>query len=139
MRKVNLLIAFVLILCTTASANSSELFSYDSKKIDQDFQLINELEVMVNDQGVTINDLSFQNGEFYDELLSDGYSTMSPEMVQGMGIHWGSFFWGLFCCPVGFFTVVLNADRSGGEKRSYWFGVIVSVVLGAAGYGTQVL
>ena len=44
-------------------------------------------------------------------------------------MDWGSFAWGFCCCPIGFFVVAINDDKTQEQKTSYWIGVIAGVVL----------
>ena len=49
-------------------------------------------------------------------------------------MDWGSFAWGLLCCPVGFFVVVTNKDKEQAQKTSFWVGWLTAVIINTVSY-----
>lgn len=131
MKKIVLLNVALLFIAATAFGENSkaQLFSYDKKEVRSEFAQLNQLEQYVNvHEGATLSEIQ----TFYDAPKFAGpnrkSSVMSP-MFDFDDMDWGSFAWGLCCCPVGVFTVALNDSKSSDEKTSYWIGVISSAVI----------
>ncbi len=132
--KKGLLCTMILLLVSTiafSSAPDDQLFSYDKQKVAEEFTELDQLEAfLVSNNGADNADVpvSFQ--------LSSLEQQSSPYGVQfGLNdMDWISFAWGFLCCPVGFFVVAINDEKTRDEKTSYWIGVISATLLN--GFGT---
>lgn len=132
MKKFMLLNFAMLFIAITAFGGNSkaELFDYDKKEVQSEFEEINQVEQFVS----THQDATFQDVQsFYD---ANGLNNPSKGMVPLFSIddmEWGAFAWGFLCCPVGFFVVGINDSKRQDEKTSYWIGVVTSAVIGTIG------
>ena len=119
-------------------SSNAELFSYDESAMQNEFSELVVLEnYVLQNEGTTYTELSIQQPQLVSSL---NLSCPSPlNMAFGIGdMKWGAFAWGLLCCPVGFFLVILDDDEDSDSKISFWIGVacsaILSTVSGGVGY-----
>ena len=102
-------------------------FSYDKNQLSSQFSNLEQVSIFVEQNNVTYSELS-KNPLFEGNLDLTNHISVKPNFSFD-DIDWISFAWGFLCCPVGFFIVVLDDDKSKEEKTSFWIGVISSVVL----------
>ncbi|MGB3468652.1 MAG: hypothetical protein WBA74_25430 [Cyclobacteriaceae bacterium] len=99
-----------------------------------DFAELEALELKIKSEGVAdYNSLVQTNPDLLADLnLTELKAVNSIEATEGFSIDdmdWGSFAWGLLCCPIGFFVVAINGNKSKEQKTSFWIGWGVGVVL----------
>ena len=102
-------------------------FSYDKNQLSSQFSNLEQVSIFVEQNNVTYSELS-KNPLFEGNLDLTNHISVKPNFSFD-DIDWISFAWGFLCCPVGFFIVVIDDDKSKEEKTSFWIGVISSVVL----------
>jgi len=122
---------FLVILLFTVfslSASQSSLFSYNADELEAQFQELNELE----------NNIQNSHDLNYDNLIGSGVclNNSSTSGIESSSfsiddMDWGAFAWGFCCCPIGFFVVAINDEKTNDQKLSYWIGVGVNVALNA--------
>ncbi|MFT6855580.1 MAG: hypothetical protein ACJA0X_001554 [Cyclobacteriaceae bacterium] len=119
------------------STNSIEIEERDLvlniNNFEEDFLELNELESIILAQGTY--DLS-ELKKVIDKDLIDTMSSINS-MKSTQGFDFSNFdivsgLWGFLCCPIGFFVVAVNKDKSKDEKISFWLGVAVTTVISAA-------
>lgn len=121
-------------------ASNAELFEVDRQALQTEFSDLTEIEAYVlANQGVSLDEM--QTNPLIVSMDLNILRTASPmgAMFSIDDMDWGSFAWGLLCCPIGFFVVGINGDSTQDEKTSYWIGVIVSAILGGIGGGSATL
>jgi hypothetical protein len=118
------------------SANNSELFSYDSESLENEFKAIDNLEVIVSHQIEQDYNLIMQNNQdLFNDLKGTGY-VKSPSDLHHSSFDFESFFYGICCAPAGCFSIMLS-DYSTREER---FSFIVGTSCAIVGYtGTFLL
>jgi len=95
-------------------------------ELESEFESLTILDQYVEESnGITYTELSTLN--LFDDYDSKYTASSGQDVVSSM--DWGAFAWGFCCCPIGFFVVAVNSDKSQDEKMSYWIGVIVSSIL----------
>lgn len=125
------------LLAAKPSSNSLEVnaedIAFDQLAFEKDFELLNEMESLIEAEGI----------EGYDELSSldlDGaytakfdltYSVKASQGFDWNNFDWGSGLWGFLCCPIGFFVVAVNKNKTKDQKISFWIGVAAGAVLSA--------
>lgn len=102
-----------------------------------DFAELEVLEKQIKENGLEdYNSLVQTNPDLLTDLnLTDLRSLNSLEATEGFtfdDMDWGSFAWGILCCPIGFFVVAINGNKSQDQKASFWIGWGVGVVLNIA-------
>ena len=102
-------------------------FSYDKNQLSSQFSNLEQVSIFVEQNNVTYSELS-KNPLFEGNLDLTNHISVKPNFSFD-DIDWISFAWGFLCCPVGFFIVVIDDDKSKEEKTSFWIGVIANVVL----------
>lgn len=131
MKKLFILIFLVSVSAMSFAGNAS-MFSYDADELNTEFSELQVMETMIiTNQNLTITDFEQMDADWLSYIDLGAMKTASP--IQAMfgidDVDWMSFAWGFCCCPVGFFIVVLDDDKSKDEKLSFWIGVGVSFVL----------
>ena len=111
-------------------AANSDYFSYDKAKIETEFSELSAMEGFVkSNNGVTLSQIKTgevnSNIDFNDLIAASATSSVIDDM------DWGSYAWGCLCCPIGFFVVILDDDKTKSEKDSFWLGVLTSVAVNA--------
>ena len=133
MKKIStLLLAFALIF--NVSASNADLFSYDLSEISTELSDLKVVEnVLSLNQNSTIEEINTQiiSNNFLSSSFDTKYksSFISRNAFTIDEMDWGSFAWGLLCCPVGFFVVVTNKDKEQAQKTSFWIGWLTAVVV----------
>lgn len=99
-----------------------------------DFAELDQLEQQIKENGLLDYDaLIKSNPELLSDLNLTNLRTInSVEATEGFSfddMDWGSFAWGLLCCPVGFFVVAINGNKTSEQKASFWIGWGVGAVL----------
>ncbi|NUM32647.1 MAG: hypothetical protein HUU47_10050 [Bacteroidetes bacterium] len=125
MKKIIYLISFLALPLLSISATNE--FSYDKNSLSDQFSQLEQVSLYVDQNNVTYSELS-KNPLFKGNLDLTNHISVKPNFSFD-DIDWIAFAWGFLCCPIGFFIVVLDDDKSKEEKTSFWIGVISSVVL----------
>jgi len=130
------LFTFIMALFLTASAvqaNNADLFQLDEQTLKVEMAELDQLE-----EYVTENNMQWEDFQGIDKINFDASASLMAADFSFDNMDWISFAWGLICCPVGFFVVAINDDKTKDEKTSYWIGVIASVVLGGISSGISI-
>ena len=138
MKKLFTLAIMLAFALSSSFASDAGLFSYDQAAVDVQFEQLNELESYVlKNQGVSLTDMQTVNNEILMglNLHPIAGTPFGPNQAM-LDFDLGAFLWGLICCPVGFFVIVTNKDKTGDQKLSYWIGVVVSAVRGSVSGGS---
>ncbi len=114
-------------------AGNASIFSYDADELNTEFSELQVMETMIiTNQNLTITDFERMDADWLSYIDLGAMKVASP--VQAMfgfnDLDLVSFAWGFCCCPVGFFTIINNENKSSDEKTSFWFGVLGGTVLG---------
>lgn len=125
MKKIIYLLSLLALPFLSISATND--FSYDKEALSNDFSKLEQISVFVDQSNVSYSELS-KNPVFKGNLDLTNHISVKPNFKFDE-MDWISFAWGFLCCPVGFFIVVLDDDKTKEEKTSFWIGVIASVVL----------
>lgn len=99
-----------------------------------DFAELDQLEKEVKENGLVDYDALVQsNPDLLSNLNLTNLRTInSAEATEGFSfddMDWGAFAWGLLCCPIGFFVVAINGNKTSDQKASFWIGWGVGAVL----------
>ncbi|MCC6721265.1 MAG: hypothetical protein IT243_03620 [Bacteroidia bacterium] len=121
---INLLSLLALPFLSISATND---FSYNKEALSNDFSKLEQISVFVDQSNVSYSEIS-KNPVFKGNLDLTSHISVKPNFSFDE-MDWISFAWGFLCCPVGFFIVVLDDDKTKEEKTSFWIGVIASVVL----------
>ena len=138
MKKIStLLLAFAIIF--NVSASNADLFSYDLSEISTELSDLKVVEnVLSLNQNSTIEEINTQiiSNNFLSSSFDTKYksSFISRNAFTIDEMDWGSFAWGLLCCPVGFFVVVTNKDKEHAQKTSFWVGWLTAVIINTVSY-----
>jgi len=130
------LFTFIMALFLTASAvqaNNADLFQLDEQTLKVEMAELDQLE-----EYVTENNMQWEDFQGIDKINFDASASLMAADFSFDNMDWISFAWGLICCPVGFFVVAINDDKTKDEKTSYWIGVIAGVVLGGISSGISI-
>lgn len=122
---------YTLIICCFSLftfAASSE-FSYDKDALATEFNQMDKASSLIETTNATYDEIS-KNPVFEGNLELTKHIAVQPNFSFDE-MDWISFAWGFLCCPIGFFVVITNSDKSSEEKTSFWIGVITNVVLNA--------
>ena len=126
------LFTFIMALFLTASAvqaNNADLFQLDEQTLKVEMAELDQLE-----EYVTENNLQWEDLQDIDKVNFDSSVSLMAADFSVDDMEWGSFAWG-FCCPVGFFVVALNDDKTQDEKLSFWIGTITATLIYSAIFG----
>jgi hypothetical protein len=125
-----LFLAIFLLPATVSFAGNAELFKVDESSINEKFSELTELEnFVVSNNFISLNDI-VENNVF--DVSKININTMAANAgSSSLEFAWDGFLWGFLCCPIGFFVVAINDDKTTDQKTSYWIGVAASVVLSA--------
>ena len=107
--------------------SATNVFSYDKNDLSSQFSKLEQVSLFVEQNNVSYSELS-KNPLFKGNLDLTNHISVKPNFSFD-DIDWISFAWGFLCCPVGFFVVVLDDDKTKEEKTSFWIGFITSSVL----------
>ncbi len=126
--KIFTFLALFLVSILSLSASQSDLFSYNADEVEAQFQELNKLENYV----LNTHDLNYNTIITSSVCLnSESSSSIGSSSFSFDSMDWGAFAWGFCCCPIGFFVVAINDEKTSDQKASYWIGVVVSAVIGA--------
>ena len=128
MKKLHISIGFIL-LNVYCFAGNEALFSLDENQLNEEFSSLNKLEqYIIENNSSSMNDLNL--AEF---LAKEGINLnmMDVNALDDLDFQWEGFLWGFLCCPVGFFVIAINEEKTRDDKISYWIGVAVSSVISA--------
>jgi len=128
MKKIYMFLGFVLLSIYCFAGNES-LFSIDEDQLNNEFSSLNKLEqFLVENKVNSMNELSIN--EF---LTKEGINInmMHVNAASDLDFQWEGFLWGFLCCPVGFFVVAINEEKTRDDKISYWIGVAAGSIIGA--------
>lgn len=98
--------------------------------LENEFSALEELEASIKKNGV--EDYSTLLLHQTDLSLLEVNAVNSVNGVESFTMNdmdWGSFAWGFLCCPIGFFVVGINKDKSQDQKSSFWIGVLIGSAL----------
>ncbi len=133
MRKF-ILMSWILVMLSFSfvyATNTASLFQYDKASVESEFSELNQLEQYVHNH----ESGSIRNMEHLSKVMGvmqdDEEAASSDNGFAMDDMDWGAFAWGFCCCPIGFFTVAINSNKTNDQKLSYWIGVGVSTVLSA--------
>jgi len=131
--KLLLTVFFFLAISMVTFAGNSALFSYDANELNDEFAELQIMETMIAaDLDLTLADFEQMDADWLSYVDLGAMKTISP--IQAMfgfdDFELVAFAWGLCCCPVGIFTIVMNDNKSKDEKTSFWFGVIGGTLIG---------
>lgn len=140
MKKLFSFIIMLAFVVGVSFANNADLFTYDEATVASEFEQLDKLESFVlNNDGVSLTYLQDVNNEILAGINLPSASGMPFGPNQTMlDFDIAAFLWGWLCCPVGFFVVVTNKNKTGDQKLSYWIGVGVAVVFGSVSGGSVV-
>lgn len=139
LKATSMALAFLMLSTQSLFASSKELIvttedmNFDVAGFEAEFAALDQLEKLVKEEGIT----SFAELESKESVsldLTDFKSTNSITATQGFdwdNFDWPSGLWGFLCCPIGFFVVITNKDKTKDQKISFWIGVAASTVLSA--------
>lgn len=127
--------AFFLMAAVSVFANGPEanasLFQLDETQLEADFQELDQLETyLLNNEMPSLTNLRESNATLLNQLDLGNLSeeTLVAPAFSIDDMDWISFAWGFLCCPIGFFVVGINQNKSSDEKTSFWLGVIGNVI-----------
>ena len=128
MKKTTLLIAALLVSVITF-AGQADLFDVNEQAINQEFSNLTQLENFVSTNNfVSLDEIAATNS--YD-LSAINVNSLSTSGQGDFSFAWDGFLWGFLCCPIGFFVVAINGDKSKDQKMSFWIGVGAGVLFSA--------
>lgn len=123
MKKILLLLSAFIGL--NAFATTGDLFNLNIDELNGEFQELALLEEAVaGNPALTFNNAVSQNLVGSNFHLADPEKAVDPYIFQFEG-----FLWGFLCCPVGFFVVAVNKNKTKDVKLSYWWGVFAYATL----------
>lgn len=139
LRVTSLFLAF-LVLSTQSlfAASSKELVvaeedvNLDIAAFEAEFAELDQIEDFVVAEGVS--SLAELEAADLSLDLSKIKNVNSIESTQGFdwdNFDWPSGLWGFLCCPIGFFVVITNKDKTKDQKISFWIGFAAGAVLSA--------
>ncbi|MEM7367174.1 MAG: hypothetical protein AAF587_01165 [Bacteroidota bacterium] len=136
MRKSFILLQlFMMITAVSVFANGPEanasLFDLDESQLESDFQDLDQLEnYLLDNEMQSLTDLRESQAGMLNQLNLGNLSeeTLVAPAFSIDDMDWISFAWGFLCCPIGFFVVGINQNKSSDEKTSFWLGVIGNVI-----------
>ena len=104
-------------------------FQLDEVAIEEEFAELNALEDYLLKEDVAGVTLSAEiiHDKFGIENLS--LKADARERFSMDEMDWGAFAWGLLCCPIGFFVVAINGNKTQDQKTSFWIGWGVGVAI----------
>ncbi len=125
-----LLFALLMIAVASASvANSSSMFKIDEQKISSEMAAINEIEVIVNSQNLTLSDLLAENNSLATSSLLPAYGAASiASLSDGPPLGIPSFAWGFCLNWVGIVLVYVITQDQSQTKKALWGCVLGSVL-----------
>ncbi len=109
---------------------SSQDIDIDIATFEEAFAEIDALEVAIlNDEVSTLEEAAATG------IIVEKFNTASS-ITATKGFDWNNFdwpsgLWGFLCCPIGFFVVITNGNKTSDQKTSFWIGVAAGVVLNA--------
>jgi uncharacterized membrane protein len=110
--------------------------AFDQESFEQSFALLNELESTIKTEGIKDYEAlkTFDVEGNYTDALDVSYSVNATQRFDWANFDWGSALWGFLCCPIGFFVVITNKNKTSDQKVSFWIGFAAGVVLNAITY-----
>jgi hypothetical protein len=130
MKKQLLTFCFAL-FAITMFANNAQLFSFDQNSLENQFAELSVLEnTVLQNPAIDFNNAMQMSLIANNFFAANHFSSKQKNMV----FEWEGFLWGFLCCPIGFFVVAVNSNKTKDNKTSYWIGVGASVVLSAITY-----
>ncbi len=126
-KKILISIIFTIVFAT-ANATNASLFELDLQQLTNDFNLLNQIEQNVLSNKINNTADMLNAGYFINNNLFNNYINAQSDFV----FEWEGFLWGFLCCPVGFFVVAVNSNKTKDNKISYWIGVCANSVLSTA-------
>jgi len=109
---------------------ADEDIAFNEEAFEAEFAELNNLEEAVLSNEVASIEEAAEMGYNMDNF-NNLNAIASAQGFSFDNMDWVSFAWGFFCCPVGFFVVAINKDKSSDEKTSFWIGAIISSVIGS--------
>lgn len=134
LKHISIFLAFTILSSQVAFASSFETkmssddINFDDISFEAEFEEINELEEAVLSNKLT----SIEEAVAFGFNVNHFKSITSTSSTQGFdwdNFDWPAGLWGFLCCPIGFFVIVTNKNKSKDEKTSFWIGVAASTVL----------
>lgn len=120
-------ILFVLLTALSAQVFAAEEFDFNQSAIDQEFQTLNAIEHLVNQQP----NLSFEElQESHPELVSN-LSAQSTDLNQTAGSMplVGPFWWGCVLGIIGLLLVYIVTDNDKAQLKSALIGCVVGTLV----------
>ncbi len=141
MVKIFQIILLLFFYSITSTANIDDdllsLFQIDEKKIHQQFDELNKLEKLVNENKVSIIDFNTQL-EFNYNLFSE---TINPQAPLGINSFWWAFsfalvgtytLYGAGAGPIAVIITYFSSNKSDSETKKAMWGCGVGTILGGA-------
>lgn len=107
----------------TASALIEEDIKPDIENFEAEFEELDKLEAAVLAQEVVTAEEALMMGFEIEQFA--GIDAVEADLE----FDWPSALWGFLCCPIGFFVVVTNKNKTKDEKTSFWIGFAAGTVL----------
>lgn len=125
----NLLLTLVLVATSLlANASNASLFQLNESDLNSEFSELNQLELIVeNDASMNFEMALTKNLISENMVFNNSLNTMQDDFVM----QWEGFLWGFLCCPIGFFVVAVNKNKTKNDKLSFWIGVAAGTVVSA--------
>lgn len=109
--KKTYLILFLFFTAIAIQAANSNLFSYDSEALNNEFMELYALEEFVNsNENISLSELQSANANIISNLNLNMESSMATASSFD-GMDWGAFFWGFCCQGCGVIIVTLQKDK----------------------------
>ncbi len=105
---------------------------FDAVAFEAEFDELNEVEELVVTNEITsLEELSSLDASIDMTSFKSVNSVEGTQGFQWSNFDWPSGLWGFLCCPIGFFVVITNKNKTSDQKTSFWIGLAASVVLSA--------
>lgn len=106
-------------------ASDDQLFDLNEEALTEEFSELTQLEeVVMADPSMTIEQAQSLH------LITEAFAQSADGFTSDQFLfQWEGFLWGFLCCPIGFFTVAINSNKSHDNKISFWIGVGANTVL----------
>lgn len=111
----------------SAFAGNTDLFNLNEDQLQNEFSELIHLEKAVDANPALTLETAISNNLVGDSFMAaNALNNMQSDFV----FQWEGFLWGFLCCPIGFFVVAVNKNKSKDNKISFWIGFAASSVLG---------
>jgi hypothetical protein len=133
--KKALVILILQMLVLTSFGSYKQYFEFEEDVISQEFSQLTSLEnFVIANSGIDFNTAIVAcdfSGSFANSSIA-GDDDPFEFNLEG-------FLWGFLCCPVGFFIIPMNKQRSKDEMISFWIGYCSNTVIGTVLYTVMIV